>query len=126
MKSKFEVLLAQSKSANKRFEDVMKQPENEFIRDSAIQRFEFTFELAWKTLKVYLEEKKNMRELYSPKDVFRGAFQAGMIDNDPTWLEMADTRNETSHIYNEAMAEKVYKKLPGYLPLFKKLITELG
>lgn len=125
MKSKAENLISQLKKAFERFKEIMKEKENDIVRDSAIQRFEFTFELAWKSLKAYLEEKKGARDLYFPKDTFRSAFQAGIIDNDPLWLEMVDTRNQTSHIYNEAMAEKVYKKLPAYLPLFEKLIKEL-
>ena len=126
MKSKAENLIDQLKKAFERLQEIMKEKENDIIRDSAIHRFEFTFELAWKSLKAYLEEKKGARELYFPKDTFRSAFQAGIIDNDPLWLEMVDTRNETSHIYNEAMAEKVYKKLPAYLPLLRKLIKGIG
>lgn len=127
MKSKFVELAVQLSSAQKRLEEVMLKPKDEFIRDSAIQRFEFTFELAWKTLKSYLEEKRGgSQNLYFPKDVFRSAFQAGMIEDNPEWLYMVDTRNATSHIYNEAMAENVYEKIPIYLPLLRKLVDNLG
>lgn len=123
MNGKLENLLKEFKKASERFQDVMRQKENEYIRDSAIQRFEFTFELAWKTMKAYLEEKGV--KVYSPKDAIRGAFQNRIIPEDVTWLDMLDTRNETSHLYNEAMAEKVYAKLSAYLPLFEALIKEL-
>ena len=124
MKSKLDNLINQLKNAFERFQDVMRQKENEYIRDSAIQRFEFTFELAWKTMKAYLDEK-GAKDLQFPRDVIRSAYQARIIENDPKWLDMIETRNQTSHIYNENMAEKVYKQLPAYIPLFQKLINEL-
>jgi nucleotidyltransferase substrate binding protein (TIGR01987 family) len=123
MSSKLDNLKGQMGAAVKRFQDVMRQGKNEYIRDSAIQRFEFTFELAWKTMKAYLEEK-GINE-YSPRDVIRSSFQVGLIENDPKWLEMIITRNLTSHMYNEAMAEKVYASLSVYLPLFEKLVKNL-
>lgn len=126
MKSKFETLYDQLKNASERFEEVMQEKKNAFIRDSAIQRFEFTSELAWKALKAYLEEKKGAKDLHFPKDTIRSAFQAGLIEDDPKWLEMVDTRNMTSHLYKEAMAEKVYKLLPAYVPLIKKLVDNLA
>ena len=123
MKSKLDNLVCQLKDACIKFEDVMKQKKNEYIRDSAIQRFEFTFELTWKNLKAYLEEK-GVR-VYSPKDAIKGAFQVGLIEEDPKWLEMIETRNLTSHVYKEAMAEKVYSSLGGYIPLIKKLVKDI-
>ena len=124
MKSKLESLLSQLKNAYRRFEEVMRERENDIVRDSAIQRFEFTFELAWKTMKAYVEEK-GARVLF-PKDAIKEAFRAGIISDGEGWLEMLETRNMTSHIYNEAMAERVYKTLPTYVPLIKKLIEELS
>jgi len=123
MKSKLDNLVCQLKDACAKFEDVLQQEKNEYIRDSAIQRFEFTFELTWKTLKAYLEEK-GVRA-YSPKDAIKGAFQVGLIEENTKWLEMIETRNLTSHVYKEAMAEKVYSSLAGYIPLIKKLIKDI-
>jgi len=125
MKSKLGNLTGQLKDALKRYSEVMRLEKSDVVRDSAIQRFEFTYELSWKTLKAYLEEK-GLKELYAPKEVIRSAFQAGLISNDTTWLDMVETRNETSHIYNEDMAEKVYNKLSAYLPLIEKLLQKLS
>lgn len=125
MNSKLENLKNHLKKAFTRFQEIMLEKKSEIVRDSAIQRFEFTSELVWKTLKACLEEK-GARGLYFPKDIIRSAFQARIIDDDPQWLAMVDTRNLTSHIYNENMAEKAYKELPAYLPLIKKLIENLG
>jgi len=124
MSSKLESLIKDLRNALGKFEQVMQKEENEYIRDSAIKRFEFTYELAWKTLRAYLKEK-GVR-VYTPRDTIREAFQAGLIDNNPNWMRMVDTRNATSHIYNEAMAEGVYKTLPVYLPLIKSLVGKLG
>ena len=125
MKSKFDSLLARLKEACARFDEVLAQPESVIIRDAAIQRFEFTFELIWKTLKAYLEEKGE-KDLFFPKDAIRSAFRAKLVEDDPLWLEMVDTRNETSHIYSEALAQKSYKKFSAYLPLIRKLIDKLS
>lgn len=125
MKSKLENLIKQLREAFKRFEDVMQKEKDEYIRDSAIQRFEFTFELVWKTLKVYLESEKGLR-VYSPRDAVKSAFQVGLIGDDIKWIEMIETRNLTSHVYNEEIAEKVYKSISSYLPLIRKLVDDLS
>lgn len=124
MSSKLENLKSQLKSALTRFEEVLQVQKTPITRDSAIQRFEFTYELAWKTMKAYLKEK-GAGDFYFPKDVIRSAFQARLIANDPTWLDMVDTRNKTSHLYKESMADEVYDELPKYVFLIKDLIGKL-
>lgn len=125
MSSKFTELLKQFQEAVVRFEEILKEKKNAIVRDSAIQRFEFNYELAWKTMKAYLEEK-GAKDLFFPRDVIKNAYQARIIDNDPKWLEMIETRNKTSHLYKESMADEVYEKLPEYLILIKKLLKELS
>lgn len=120
MNDKFKNTLNQLKDAFASFEDVMKQEKNEYIRDSAIQRFEYTFELTWKLLKIYLEEKGI--KVYAPRDVIKESFQVGILPDDITWLNMLETRNQTSHLYKKSMAEDVYGKLPLYLKLIDNLM----
>src|SRR3989338_3488463 len=96
MNSKPQSLLQQFERAVGKLSDVLGQKQDEYIRDSAIQRFEFTFELAWKTLKAFLEEQ-------------------GMIE----------LRNLTSHTYNEAIAEEIYRALPKILTLYMDLLAKL-
>lgn len=79
---------------------------NDLLRDGLIQRFEFTFELSWKTLKVYFEDE-GLIGLNSPKAVLREAFSAGIIKNDELWLRMLNDRNLTSHIYSEQVAIEI-------------------
>lgn len=124
MSSKLENMLRQLKDAQKRFKDVMKKEKDEYIRDSAIKRFEFTFESAWKAMKVYLEEKGV--KVYAPRDIIKSAFQVKIIPEDTLWLDMLEIRNLTSHIYNEKIAETVYSKLSSCLPLIDNLIKELS
>ena len=79
---------------------------NDLLRDGLIQRFELTFELSWKTLKVYFEDE-GLIGLNSPKAVLREAFSAGIIKNDELWLRMLNDRNLTSHIYIEQVAIEI-------------------
>jgi nucleotidyltransferase substrate binding protein (TIGR01987 family) len=83
-----------------RLDLALAQPANEFVRDLAIQRFEFTFELFWKSLKAYAEESG--LEAFSPRDSLRSAFQLGVIQENSEWFRMLEDRNLTSHTYNEA------------------------
>ena len=83
---------------------------NDLLRDGLIQRFEFTFELAWKALKAIFEEE-GLTGLNSPKTVFREAFSAGLIEKDELWLAMLSDRNTTAHIYNEQLAIEICTKI---------------
>ncbi|MFD3157332.1 nucleotidyltransferase substrate binding protein [Haloimpatiens sp. FM7330] len=84
--------------------------ENELLRDGIIQRFEFTFELAWKTLKEVFEDE-GLIGLNSPKSVLREAFQAEIIKNEKLWLNMLMDRNATSHMYSESKAMEICKNI---------------
>ncbi|EKD26532.1 MAG: nucleotidyltransferase [uncultured bacterium] len=75
-------------------------------------------------MKVYLE-KKGVK-VFSPRDAIKNAFQNEIIHDDTLWLEMLETRNMTSHVYNEDMAEKIFVLLPSYLSPFKKLADNLS
>lgn len=123
MSGKLQNLILQFEKAVVKFTDVLKQEKNEYIRDSAIQRFEFTFELSWKAMKAYLEEQGII--VYAPRDSIKGAFQAGLIEDDSVWLEMIELRNLTSHTYNESTAEEIYSALPDTLESFQKLLHSL-
>jgi nucleotidyltransferase substrate binding protein (TIGR01987 family) len=83
---------------------------NDLLRDGLIQRFEFTFELAWKALKAIFEEE-GLTGLNSPKTVLREAFSAGLIEKDELWLAMLSDRNTTAHIYNEQLAIEICNKI---------------
>ncbi|RYE21355.1 MAG: nucleotidyltransferase [Sphingobacteriaceae bacterium] len=71
-----------------------------------IQVYEFTFELAWKTVKDYLEEKDV--EVKFPRDTIKEGFKYELLENGEVWLDMLQKRNLMSHTYNEINAELAY------------------
>jgi len=72
---------------------------DDLSKEGLIQRFEYTFELAWKTLKDFIESKGEIVKF--PREAIKKAFQANLINNGEIWLEMLDKRNLMSHIYDE-------------------------
>lgn len=115
----FKSLLVAYDRAIGRLSEALAQPKNEFLRDSAIQRFEFTFEFAWKVMKGFLS--LHGLEARSPRAAIRGAFEAGLISEDERWLGLMELRNLTSHTYDETTAERIYAELPDTLTLFRTL-----
>ncbi|MCP4652182.1 MAG: nucleotidyltransferase [Candidatus Omnitrophica bacterium] len=79
------------------------------VIDGTIQRFEFSFELAWKTIKAVLDY--NGVEATTPRAAIKEAFVAKMIDDGEAWIEMLEDRNKTSHIYDEKQAIKIYRRI---------------
>jgi nucleotidyltransferase substrate binding protein (TIGR01987 family) len=79
------------------------------IVDGTIQRFEFTFELAWKLTKAILNY--NGIEAETPRVVIKEAFSAKLIGDGQAWIDMLEDRNKTSHIYDEKQALKIYRKI---------------
>lgn len=86
---------------------ILKEPKNEIVRDATIQRFEYTFELAWKLLKRYLESQNKIIEV-SIKNIFRESGKLGLVDKVEDWFAYLEARNLTSHTYQESTAEEVY------------------
>ncbi len=72
-----------------------------------IQSFEFTFELAWKTLKDYMESQGVTCQF--PREVIKQAFHHQIITNGESWLDMLAKRNLLAHTYDEAMATEAYR-----------------
>jgi nucleotidyltransferase substrate binding protein (TIGR01987 family) len=90
-------------------EALLAEPNNSFIKDSLIQRYEYSIELAWKTLKDFLEHE-GYTEAVSPKAVLRLALKEGYLKN-PEWLNALEDRNKTSHAYDEQMAKEVIAEI---------------
>mgnify|MGYP001144604344 CR=1 FL=1 len=89
--------------------------EKALLRDGVIQRFEFTFELAWKTLKRYLEEYGSLRKsAISIKDLFRMGAEQGLLAETTVWFEYLEMRNQTSHIDNESQAQSVFERVSKF------------
>jgi nucleotidyltransferase substrate binding protein, HI0074 family len=97
-----------------------------FFRDSTIQRFEFTIEILWKTVKEFLKLKEGV-ECRSPKSCIRDFFGSGYLSSQDvvTLLEAIDDRNLTSHTYHEEVADKIFQNIKKYLPVVKSVINEI-
>jgi nucleotidyltransferase substrate binding protein (TIGR01987 family) len=109
--------------AIERLEEALAKQEDEFLRDACIQRFEFTFELAWKGIQAIARPEG--QECATPKSAFSLGWQARWIEDEDLWLDMLDARNKTSHTYREKTAEEVYSALPRFIPALKQLARTL-
>ena len=84
---------------------------NEFEADGMIQRFEFTFELAWKLMKSYAEYQGTDKEIMGSRDAIRWAYENKLVANSNVWMEMVKRRNDTSHTYDENTAAEVVLRI---------------
>lgn len=90
-----------------------------------IQAFEYTHELAWKTLKDFIEERGNS-QIFGSRDATREAFSLGLISQGEVWMSMVNSRNQTSHTYDESTAQQIVALiLNDYYPQFKLLQEKL-
>ena len=89
---------------------LQKEPDaDEIYLDATIQRFEFSFELAWKLMKAVLEYESI--EVSSPRSSIREGWKAGLIADAETWLDMQEKRNLTAHTYDEFTALEIYRQI---------------
>lgn len=125
--SKPEKLLADLKRATQRLKEAVEAEPTQLNQDATIQRFEFTFELAWKLMQVLIQDKGV--EVFGPKDVIRRAAQVGLIDDPEAWIDFLKARNLTTHVYDQPVAEEIYnqaKEFPAVVEeLMKKAEEEL-
>lgn len=90
-------------------------------KQGIIQCFEYTFELAWKTLQDFMTEAKGYRDK-GPKPTLEQAFQDGYLVDGVVWLDMLKSRNLTSHLYDEQEVERIYTKVvSAYAQQFEAL-----
>ena len=95
-------------------------------KQGLIQCFEYTHELAWKTLKDFLENQ-GFVELFGSRDVVRQAFKLGILAEGEVWMNMIKSRNETSHIYDEKRVEEIVNLiLTSYFSEFIALNLKLN
>ncbi len=95
-------------------------------KQGLIQAFEYTHELAWKTLKDFLENR-GVIGLIGSKDTAREAFKVGIIEDGDAWMRMIISHNETSHTYDEGRVAAITDAITGrYFAAFKALVAKLG
>ena len=86
---------------------------NELEEQGLIQSFEYTHEIAWKTLKDFLKDKGE-ENLYGSKDTTRLAFKEGLLKNGEVWMDMIKSRNLTSHTYNEEVSTLIVNQIKQF------------
>lgn len=98
---------------------------NRLEEQGLIKAFEYTFELAWKTLQDLLQHKGYL-DIAGPKPVIQQSFQDGYIADGQGWLRMQKSRNLTSHTYNEETADEIVSDIQkDYYQYFKSLKERL-
>jgi len=90
--------------------------------DGILQRFEFTFELAWKCIKDYMEMQGIVSSIGSPREIIQLAFKHNIISDGEKWIEMMISRNSLSHMYDKSISREIYEKIKNeYMCLFEEL-----
>ena len=123
MKLLFSPLIA----AVKTLEEALAEPYTVFMRDAIIQRFEYTYELAWKLIKraLEIEDADAEEDMLTKKDLFRKAAEAGLITDPEVWFEYHKARNLTSHAYDEVKADQVYAAAQKFPASVHELLNQL-
>ena len=108
------------KKAIKLYEEAIAPKMSRLEEEGLIQRFEYTFELAWKYLQDVLQER-GFAEIRGPKPVIEQSFQDGLISDGLIWMDMLKCRNETTHLYDQATFERVSQRVKGpFIEALKK------
>src|SRR5438067_9616034 len=104
------LVLTSLEKALESLESILLLPEDQIVRDATIQRFEYTYELARKMIRRHLDWAGVSGPIDLTKnELYREALKAGLIDDADAWLDYHQARNETSHTYEESVAEEVYQ-----------------
>ena len=98
---------------------------SELEEQGLVHAFEYTHELAWNSLKDFLESRGTVN-LFGSKDATLAAFTAGLIEQGEIWMEMIQTRNQSTHAYNLETAEQIVRAVTGsYAAEFARLQSKL-
>ena len=118
MKNEIEYSQTKFKEAVNTLSKGLELAKDELGEDGVIQRFEFTFELLWKTLKLFLEDKGIICR--SPKDCLKNAFKYGLFSDEEIFMKMLEDRNRTTHIYSHEDSRKIFNHIKSeyYIALF--------
>ena len=104
------------------------RPLSDLEKQGLIQAFEFTHELAWNVMKDFFAYQGNV-SIMGSRDAVREAFAKGLVEDGEGWMEMIKSRNQTSHTYNQEIADAIVERiLTSYFPLFESFsrrLTEL-
>lgn len=124
---RFEERRADLEKATNKLKEALQEQETELNIDGVLHRFEFTFELAWKTMKDYLEYQGIVEKIGSPREVIKEAFSVGLIENGETWIQMMLSRNSLSHLYDEETSREIYDNVKqSFVKEIERLVQYLN
>ena len=99
---------------------------DDIIRDSLIQRFEFTYELTHKTLRKFMKYLGVTLENSFPRSIYKKAYVNNLISNDKVWISLLEDRNSTLHIYSEDLADEIANRIVNeYVDAIGELVNNL-
>lgn len=125
--NRFKERLDDYTKALKRLEESLQEEKTDLVIDGVLHRFEFTFELAWKTMKDCLEYLGLVEKTGSPRENIQAAFKQGIIDDGEIWIEIMLARNSLAHLYDENTSREIYNNIKDrYIVEFKKLEEKLS
>lgn len=114
-------------NALERLKEAVKQGDSDIIIDGILHRFKFTFELAWKTVKDYLEYLGITNKVGSPREIIQTGYKQGIIEDGESWIKMMLSKNSLSHIYDEKTSREIYEYIVSeYIDLFENLKKKLN
>lgn len=112
--------------ALERLKEALQEDETEIVVDGVLHRFEFTFELAWKTMKDYLEYDGVINKIGSPREIIKESFKYGLIEDGEEWIKMMLARNSLSHLYDQETSREIYSDIKEkYVNLLENLNGKL-
>lgn len=120
------LLLGPLERANASLAVALATPENEFVRDAIVKRFEYTYELSWKLMRRHLVWAALEPTPETRKELFRAAARAGLIDDPAAWFAFNEARNLTAHTYSDANAKTVIEAARRLLPAVEALLVALS
>ncbi len=101
------------------------RPLSDLEKQGLIQAFEFTHELAWNVMKDYFAWQGTV-DITGSRDATRESFSKGLVADGEGWMEMIRSRNQTSHTYNEEVANEIAARITGqYAPLFQAFLLRM-
>lgn len=105
-----------------RLKEALQEEPTEIVIDGVLHRFEFTFELAWKLIKYYMEYMGIVEITGSPRETIQNGFKQQIIEDGEEWIDMMLARNSLAHIYDEKTSREIYEKIKNqYVKLFEEL-----
>lgn len=119
-KQRFENYKLANQNLHETCEKIKIEGLNKIYTMAVIQAYEMSFELAWKTIKNYLEY--NGTNVENPRSAIKEAFAQKLINDGQLWIEMMEARNKTSHTYKEEFAKQIAENiLNSYIKQFDDL-----